>query len=230
MGAMSVGCVSALLGYVGRVMMYYNPFNFDAFMLQIILVTTTPIYFCAAIYVTLAFTINEFSPSLARFPPRYIYWVFINCDVVSLVLQAAAGGLSTSTSGKSQIGVDLALAGLAFQVFTICIFCALLGDYLFRYSRSGLLAANPLHGRFLIFFAFLVITILMITIRCAYRLAELHAWYSGGLIRDETLFIWFEGFLILASVYSMMLGHPGLVFQIRKKEGAGPQRPQAAEL
>ena len=35
MGAMSVGCVSALLGYVGRVMMYYNPFNFDAFMLQI---------------------------------------------------------------------------------------------------------------------------------------------------------------------------------------------------
>lgn len=35
MGAMSVGCVSALLGYVGRVMMYYNPFNFNAFMLQI---------------------------------------------------------------------------------------------------------------------------------------------------------------------------------------------------
>lgn len=142
---------------------------------------------------TLALTINEFSPRLARFPPRYIYWVFINCDVVSLVLQAAGGGLSTSTSGKSQIGVDLALAGLAFQVFTICVFCALLGDYLFRYSRSGLLAANSLHGRFLIFFAFLVITILMITIRCVYRLAELHAGYSGDLIQDETLFIWFEG-------------------------------------
>lgn len=35
MGAMCVGCVSALLGYVGRVIMYYNPFNFNAFMLQI---------------------------------------------------------------------------------------------------------------------------------------------------------------------------------------------------
>ena len=35
MGCMLAGCVSASIGYIGRVMMWYNPFNFAGFMLQI---------------------------------------------------------------------------------------------------------------------------------------------------------------------------------------------------
>lgn len=35
MWCMLAGIVNAILGYAGRVMMYYNPFNFSAFMLQI---------------------------------------------------------------------------------------------------------------------------------------------------------------------------------------------------
>jgi hypothetical protein len=35
MSCMLVGAVNAIIGYVGRVMMYYNPFNFAAFILQI---------------------------------------------------------------------------------------------------------------------------------------------------------------------------------------------------
>ena len=35
MGCMIVGCVNAMLGYAARVAMYYNPFNFAAFMIQI---------------------------------------------------------------------------------------------------------------------------------------------------------------------------------------------------
>lgn len=34
-GCMIVGCLNAILGYIGRVIMYYNPFNFGAFVLQI---------------------------------------------------------------------------------------------------------------------------------------------------------------------------------------------------
>lgn len=33
-GAVIVGCTSAILGYIGRIMLYYNPFQFSAFMLQ----------------------------------------------------------------------------------------------------------------------------------------------------------------------------------------------------
>lgn len=35
MAFMIVGAVNAVLGYAGRIMLYYNPFNFTAFMIQI---------------------------------------------------------------------------------------------------------------------------------------------------------------------------------------------------
>jgi hypothetical protein len=77
MGCMVLGAVNAVLGYAGRVMMYYNPFDFAAFMIQIsellcllstfprascslgyltatVCVTSGPVYYSASIYVTLA--------------------------------------------------------------------------------------------------------------------------------------------------------------------------------
>ncbi|EEP79463.1 conserved hypothetical protein [Uncinocarpus reesii 1704] len=196
-GCMLVGCVSAILGYVGRVMMYYNPFDFVAFMLQIICVTTTPLYFCAAIYVTLSATIIELSPSLSRFPPKLFYWIFVPCDLISLVIQAAGGGLSTKSKGESQVGVNLALAGLAFQVLTICTFCGFFFDYLYRYFRSNQLAKHSLSRRIEVFLSTLFLAIVLITVRCAFRVAELHEGYSGGLVSDEALFIGLEGVSVL---------------------------------
>lgn len=32
---MIVGALNAIIGYTGRIIMYYNPFNFDGFMIQI---------------------------------------------------------------------------------------------------------------------------------------------------------------------------------------------------
>jgi hypothetical protein len=156
-------------------------------------ITTTPVYYCAAIYVTLAATVEYFSPSLSRFKPKFFYWNFIPCDLFSLIIQAAGGGLKTQTKGQSLIDIDLALVGLSFQVFTICIFCGFFGDYLYRYFRPGQLEAHALNLRLKIFLSFLALSILLITTRCVYRLAELHAGYSGNLIRDEGLYIGLEG-------------------------------------
>lgn len=35
MGGMLAGCISEVVGYIGRVMLYNNPFSFNAFMIQI---------------------------------------------------------------------------------------------------------------------------------------------------------------------------------------------------
>jgi hypothetical protein len=35
MTGMLLGCISEIVGYVGRIMMWYNPFSFNAFMIQI---------------------------------------------------------------------------------------------------------------------------------------------------------------------------------------------------
>jgi hypothetical protein len=51
-----IGCCTEIVGYIGRIMLYDNPWSFDGFLIQIILITTAPVYFTASIYVTLSRT------------------------------------------------------------------------------------------------------------------------------------------------------------------------------
>lgn len=141
-------------------------------------------------------SIKYFSPSLSRLRPNLFYWIFIPTDVICLIFQAAGGALSTASSGTSQIGVDMALVGLSLQVFAMVVFCGFFADYLVRYFRSEVYrsgAGAKLGRRPKLFFGFLGLAILLILARCAFRLAELHEGYRGGLIRDEALFIGLEG-------------------------------------
>lgn len=109
-----------------------------------------------------------------------------------LTLQAAGGALSTISQGTSQTGIDIALAGLALQVVILVLFCVLLGDYMFRYFRSG--SASALSYRMRIFFGFLSAAVFMILGRCAFRCYELSQGYrDSDLVTDEGLFIGLEG-------------------------------------
>jgi len=97
--------------------------------------------------------------------------------------------MSTSSSGASQTGVNLALAGLSFQVFTLVLFCGFFGDYLIRLARSG----GRLGGRMNAFLGFLGLAVLLTLARCVFRVDELSEGYSGPLVADEGLFIGLEG-------------------------------------
>ena len=136
-------------------------------------------------------SINYFSPALARFPPKYFYWAFVPCDIISLVLQGCGGGLSASSSGSSQTGVDIALAGLIFQVITLIAFSVLFVDYLVRYLRSKRGTGIDTRGK--LFFSFLSLAVILILIRCIFRADELKQGYSGDLISRQDLFIALEG-------------------------------------
>jgi hypothetical protein len=136
--------------------------------------------------------IHHYSPKLARFPPKYLYWVFIPSDIVSLGLQGAGGGLSASSSGSSQIGVDIAMAGLILQVIMLVFFLALFSDFVIRYLSSD--NAKSLGTRGKVFFGFLLVAVLTTLARCIFRADELKAGYtSGSLVSNEGLFISLEG-------------------------------------
>ncbi|OIW33984.1 RTA1 like protein [Coniochaeta ligniaria NRRL 30616] len=217
------GCVSEIIGYAGRVMMYYNPFKFAPFMIQIVCVTSAPVYFCAAIYVTLALTVTNLSPETARFPPKYFFWVFITSDLTSLVLQAVGGALSTQSSGASQTAVNLALGGLGLQVFTLVIFSGLMVDFLVRFARTAR-AVTVLDRRMKIFIGALSAAILLILARCAYRVDELSEGYSGPLVANEGLFIGLEGVLIAVTTFLLCVGHPGFAFKDYSAKGSMSER------
>lgn len=136
-------------------------------------------------------SIKYFAPELSRFRPNLFYWIFIPADMVCLIFQAVGGALATVSAGTSQIGIDMALVGLSLQVVVMVAFCSFFGDYLFRYFRRG--STHKFGTRCKLFFAFMALAVLLILIRCAYRLVELRDGYRGDLIGDEPLFIGLEG-------------------------------------
>lgn len=136
-------------------------------------------------------SVNNLDRSLSRFPPRLFVWVFIPFDIVSLVLQAAGGALSSTQSGTgNKSGVKISMAGLILQVITLVIFVGLFADYVVRYKRRS--TAGPLRSRVKIFLSFLFLSIILILVRCMYRVDELRDGYDGPLIRNEPLFMGLE--------------------------------------
>ena len=134
-------------------------------------------------------------PQYGRFSPKLYYWIFIPCDIFSLCLQAVGGALSSTSSGSSNVAVDVSKAGLSFQVFTLVVFIALTVDYAIRYTRAKRVEERkaPLPVSFTVFVAFLSLAIILILIRCAYRIDELSDGYSGPLIHNQGLFVGLEG-------------------------------------
>ena len=219
MAAMITGCFVEILGYVGRILMWQNPWGNSGFIMQIVLITIGPVFFSAAIYVMLSQIVNYIDPKSARFPSRLFYWIFIPFDIVSLVLQAVGGAMSSTSNGSSNAGVYIALAGLAFQVFTLVLFTAATVDYAF-YSRK-VWSAQQLSGKFKLFCAFLSAATLLILIRCSYRVYELSEGYSqdSEALRDQPLFIGLEGVMVVLAAWCLVVAHPGPAFSDRKNTG-----------
>lgn len=134
---------------------------------------------------------------MSRFKPALFYWVFIPCDIVSLILQATGGALSCVGSDKAavEIGENISLAGLIFQVVTLIVFCIAFADYVIRARRSP--ARDRLDRPLMIFLGFMFAATFFILVRCVYRIVELGQGYFSELFRDEGLFIAFESVYVL---------------------------------
>jgi len=199
--------------------MHGNPFSFGGFMMQIVCITFAPVFFSAAVYVTLYKIIMYLSPTSSRFAPKLYYILFIPCDIISLVLQAIGGAMSTNSMGSSKTGVNIALAGLCFQVFTLTVFILLSLDYTIRYRKdvkTGRVESSHVEKKFGVFVVFLALAIVSILTRCVYRIDELSDGYSGPLIHNQGLFIGLEGVMIVIAVFCLMVAHPGWVFKPTK--------------
>ncbi|PVH68839.1 RTA1-domain-containing protein [Cadophora sp. DSE1049] len=210
MWCMILSCTHDVGGYIARAFLHKNPWNFPAFITQIILITQAPVFYCAAIYVTLGQSIEHYAPKLARFPTKFFAWIFIPFDIVSLVLQGVGGALSASSSGGSQVGVNIAMAGLVLQVVMLVVFSALFADYMIRYLRSNESRHFGQRDRF--FFGFLALAVLSTLARCIFRAYELKEGYHGEAITHEDLYIGLEGVLIVVAVFCLFVSHPGFVF------------------
>lgn len=135
------------------------------------------------------------SPTSAQFKPTLYYQVFIPADILCLVLQAVGGAMSSQSDGSSQVGVDLGLAGLSLQVIVLFAFIVLSIQYAFRYHsdvKAGKVSSAGLDTRFKHFVVFLSLAVLVIFIRCVFRIYELSEGYNGAAFHDQGIFIGLE--------------------------------------
>lgn len=236
--ALSVGCVVEALGYAGRIMLHNNPFSVQGFQIQICCLILGPAFNSAAIYLTLKHIALTFGPEYSALKPRWYTYIFITGDLISLVLQAIGGGMAaTAGDDKHQqdLGTDIMIAGISWQVITLLVFGACAGWYVWKRYRAAkqghhlsdqarLTLAN---WKFKLFAVGVFTAFLAVFIRCVYRIAEMAGGWGNSIQRDEASYIAFEGALIAYATLVQTVFHPGYCFP--QLTGRGRKKSSAEE-
>ncbi|KAE8354034.1 RTA1 like protein-domain-containing protein [Aspergillus coremiiformis] len=231
--ALAVGTFLEMAGYIGRVLLNKNPWDSGGFKLQLVALILGPTFIAAGVYLTLKHIILSLGPEHSRLKPRLFTWIFIGCDVGSLILQAVGGGVAAA-AGNDQpdiinAGNDIIITGIAFQVATMSV-CGLLGlDFFLRYLRrnSGEKSAEQESGRTnikLVIFADIVAYVTVL-IRCIYRIPEMAGGWGNPLMKKEAEFLVLDGMMIALAVLALTVFHPGISLPSLRK---GRQNTEAA--
>lgn len=188
--------------------------------MYLITLTIGPAFLSAAIYLCLSRIVILYGSHLTRFSPRSYTIFFCGCDIISLVLQGSGGGISSTanTAELVDVGKNIMLAGLGFQVFSLTLFLICGADIAFRVWKFcalwNLKHLNVIESRrFIWFLAGLVVATVTIHARSTYRCVELSGGFRGELfISDEPLFIVMEGVMISVACVCLTCLHPGICF------------------
>ncbi|KAH8689095.1 RTA1 like protein-domain-containing protein [Talaromyces proteolyticus] len=214
-----LGSTSEAVGYIGRIFLHSNPYNLSTFLVQIVCLTTGPAFYSAGLYLCLARIIVVYGEKISRLRPIWYTRIFITCDIISLSLQGAGGGVASSATKQSTLsmGNDIMLAGLIFQIFTLALFAILCLEFVWRLRRnSNNLKIEFQHIResrqFRGFLVAAVVTFVTIFIRCVYRVVELAGGWNNKLQREETPYIILESAMISVAVFAFSIFHPGRAF------------------
>ncbi|KAL9124220.1 MAG: hypothetical protein Q9217_006427 [Psora testacea] len=225
--AMFFGTLAEAIGYAGRIMLHDNPWSSNGFQIQICCLIIAPAFIAAGVYLTLKHIVLEIGSDFSRLPPRYYTWIFILCDIFSLVLQGAGGGIAATADTDPSLqdtGTNLMIAGIIWQVVTLFIFGGLVGDYAYRaYKRRNNLSASAVKllgtRRFKFFAASLILAFLTIFARCVYRIAEMVGGWQNDIMQSEPDFIALDSVMILIATLCLTIFHPGIAFPEMQMHG-----------
>ncbi|KAJ6010489.1 RTA1 domain protein [Penicillium sp. IBT 35674x] len=217
---MLCGLILEALGYVGRIMLHNNPFSFNNFLLYLICLTIGPAFLSAAIYVCLGKIIRVYGEDVARFRPRTYTIAFVSSDLVSLIMQAAGGAITSIADDDQrslrQTGINIMIAGLAFQVASLFIFIILGSEFALRVRKSPKLEANDFSGlrhswKWPMFIYCLALATLTIFIRSIFRVAELKGGFSSELANNEVDLMVLESTMVSIACIALTAAHPAIV-------------------
>ncbi|KAF3349506.1 hypothetical protein VdG2_02352 [Verticillium dahliae VDG2] len=218
---LALGTAFELMGYAARIAMSYNPWSYEGFVIQLLMLILGPTLVAAAISVTFKHLVLWHGPQWSFIRPRLYPWVFVGTDFFSIVIQAAGGGVSSVATdgddpdqGLLDVGSGLLVAGVVFQVANM-VFC----------GGLMLLPKDPKVQKFIWAITGAYIAII---VRCIYRIPEMQTGWASELMQNETLFLILDGAMILAAVLTLTVFHPAFFFPfLGKGKGRVPVEDEA---
>ena len=108
-----------------------------------------------------------------------------------------AGGADDDASVRD-MGTNLMIAGIVWQVATLIAFATLVGDYVIRTKRAwsdvdedakALLQERKFRG----FVAAVTVAFVTVFLRCVYRIAEMVGGWANPIMRNEVEYVVLEG-------------------------------------
>ncbi|KAL2823273.1 RTA1 like protein-domain-containing protein [Aspergillus cavernicola] len=223
MVAIVIGLVGEVVGYYGRVELHNNIFDGDAFLEYLVCLTIAPALLTAAIYLCLSRIVVAFGEKISFFKPRTYTITFITFDFIALLLQAIGGAMASTADDGDQattdMGINIMIAGLAWQVASLLIFTGMATHFFLRVRKAPNADFNPdfddlrrkpyfkasLYG--------LAVATIVIIVRSVYRCAELSEGFDGHLANDEVTFMILEATMIGIAVICLTVFHPGAVWK-----------------
>jgi hypothetical protein len=143
-------------------------------------------------------------------------------DFLSLVLQAAGGGIADTAAydqeALKRTGIDIMIAGLVLQAVSLSLFLGVGLDFFIRVRRHGTDNSSPernsLRSRalFKAFLASLLLATAAILVRSVFRAAELWEGFEGKLWNSEKDFLILDGAMVALAVMLLTVLHPGPAF------------------
>ena len=208
-------------------MLHSNPWSSNGFEIQICCLIIAPAFIAAGVYLTLKHITLEIGANFSRIRPKLYTWIFCLADLFSLVLQGAGGGIAaTANHGSSlqNVGNDLMMTGIAWQVFTLLIFGGIICDYAFRvYTHRSELEPSAIKlmnsTSFKLFTSGLVLAYLTIFTRCVFRIGEMANGWGNPIMQDQTDFVVLDGVMITIATLCLTTFHPGLAFPEMQMHG-----------
>ncbi|MBE3041378.1 RTA1 domain-containing protein [Candidatus Bathyarchaeota archaeon] len=194
-GYLAVGSIFEIMGYAARAALSHNPWIYNAFVIQLVLLMLGPTLVAAAISVTFKHLVLWYGREWSFIRPVLYPWLFVGPDVFSIIIQAAGGVVSAIATGGEDpdqdlldLGSGLLIGGVVFQMVNM-IFCGGLMLYYLWNRKSGLknrrqwlqkeegenssiIGKKPLGSsdrRTKIFLCAMAVAYVAIIIRCVYR-------------------------------------------------------------
>ncbi|TIB97171.1 RTA1-domain-containing protein [Wallemia mellicola] len=179
----------------------------DSYIMQIATLVIGPTFLSAMIYVDLGVIGLQYGPNFSVLGPKAFAATFITADVVSILVQAAGGGIASAASKDNDIdtlrtGSNIMLAGY-YKNKPV------------KSNRQDAVAIEPEsqknQRKLALRLTMLSVVSFLIIWRGIYRLIELKDGWDGSVIKDQAAFDTNDGMPMIIAAWLSFILHIGLL-------------------